>query len=238
MGIALTFTYQWKRCDVNGENCVDIAGAINQIYHPVTDDVASRLRVLVTATNSVGSSSALSSISAIITDNKANETDIARVFAHRKRVQVGKALEADTTRSLSLVYLGRANETDVANIVSNIVVGLIDQATETNTANPFTKFINIGEAFEIDTSTQLISVMGAASETDTANEIRVATIVDIIQISETNVSNTINYYKQIIIGQASETDQARALEGQGSNELTAQIGTYNSRAGKIEIGNY
>lgn len=40
-----TFTYQWSRCDVNGNSCVSIAGATAQKYPVTSTDVGSRLRV-------------------------------------------------------------------------------------------------------------------------------------------------------------------------------------------------
>ena len=54
----MTFTYQWQRCDANGLNCADIAGATGRTYLVQTPDVGNRLRVRVTATNSTGNSTA------------------------------------------------------------------------------------------------------------------------------------------------------------------------------------
>jgi hypothetical protein len=53
-------SYQWLRCDVDGENCLAIAGATNQTYLLATDDLGATLRVVVTATNAVGSVTATS----------------------------------------------------------------------------------------------------------------------------------------------------------------------------------
>lgn len=47
----MTFTYQWRRCDGQGANCIDITAATSSTYVPVTDDVGYRLRVVVTGTN-------------------------------------------------------------------------------------------------------------------------------------------------------------------------------------------
>ena len=56
---APTYTYQWQRCDSNGTNCVNIANnAAASNYLLVTADVGSRIRVMVTATNSAGTSGA------------------------------------------------------------------------------------------------------------------------------------------------------------------------------------
>jgi RTX calcium-binding nonapeptide repeat (4 copies)/WD40-like Beta Propeller Repeat len=56
----ITYGYQWRRCDSNGANCTDIAGATNTTYTPTSLDIGSRLRVAVTATNSFGAATAMS----------------------------------------------------------------------------------------------------------------------------------------------------------------------------------
>jgi hypothetical protein len=62
-----TFTYQWQRCDVNGLNCTDLAGATGVTYAVQTSDVGNRQRVRVTATNTTGSSTANSQPTAQVT---------------------------------------------------------------------------------------------------------------------------------------------------------------------------
>jgi hypothetical protein len=52
----LTYTYQWQRCDANGDNCQDIAGATGSHYTPTADDVTKTVRVVVTAANEAGTS--------------------------------------------------------------------------------------------------------------------------------------------------------------------------------------
>jgi glucose/arabinose dehydrogenase len=56
----LFLTYRWLRCDRGGESCAAIAEAISATYTPVPDDFGSTLRLEVTATNPVGSTSATS----------------------------------------------------------------------------------------------------------------------------------------------------------------------------------
>jgi alpha-tubulin suppressor-like RCC1 family protein len=62
-----TFVYQWRRCDGLGANCADISGASANTYALVTADAGLTIRVVVTATNSSGSSSATSAPTAVIT---------------------------------------------------------------------------------------------------------------------------------------------------------------------------
>lgn len=66
-GKPLTFAYQWRRCDAAGLNCVAIAGAASETYHPVTDDVGHSLKVVVTATSAAGSATATTAPTAAVT---------------------------------------------------------------------------------------------------------------------------------------------------------------------------
>ena len=63
---ASTFAYQWRRCDSGGGNCADISGATATTYTGTTADVGRTLRVVVTAGNRAGTTSATSAPSAIV----------------------------------------------------------------------------------------------------------------------------------------------------------------------------
>jgi hypothetical protein len=52
------FSYQWLRCDQNGNNCAAVAGATASSYGVRPEDSGKSLRVLVTAANSSGKASA------------------------------------------------------------------------------------------------------------------------------------------------------------------------------------
>lgn len=56
----ITFKYQWLRCDTNGASCSNIIGATGKTYTVSSVDVGNALRVRVRATNSAGSSTAVS----------------------------------------------------------------------------------------------------------------------------------------------------------------------------------
>jgi hypothetical protein len=62
-----TYTYQWRRCDSTGANCIDIPGAKAATYILTADDVGRTLRVRVTARNSLGSRSSTSVPSGVVT---------------------------------------------------------------------------------------------------------------------------------------------------------------------------
>ena len=65
-GAGSNYSFQWQRCDADGDNCVDIPGATTSAYTPGADDAGSRIRVVVTATNDEGSTAAVSAPSAIV----------------------------------------------------------------------------------------------------------------------------------------------------------------------------
>jgi hypothetical protein len=62
-----TYSYQWQRCASEAE-CVDIAGAVGKSYTVTRDDVGNRIRVIVTATNSAGVTSARSVPTEVVAD--------------------------------------------------------------------------------------------------------------------------------------------------------------------------
>jgi len=65
-GIPTKFAFQWQRCDKDGLNCVNVAGATSQSYGVRTADVDQTLRVKVTASNDYGSVSETSDRSPVV----------------------------------------------------------------------------------------------------------------------------------------------------------------------------
>jgi hypothetical protein len=63
---AVSFTYQWRRCDTGGASCANIVGATAKTYTLTSADVGNRLRVRVRASNSAGASTALSLATAVV----------------------------------------------------------------------------------------------------------------------------------------------------------------------------
>ena len=68
----LSFTYQWVRCGADGglsdgSNCTPTSGATSSTYTLTTDDVGQRIRIRITASNSLGTQSAASNASAPVT---------------------------------------------------------------------------------------------------------------------------------------------------------------------------
>ena len=91
-GGTLTYSYQWERCGESGEGCSVISGATASTYTLAEADVASTLRVLVTATGESGSTTAPSAATAAI-----SPTTLVKVVAPSVTgtYEVGRALSAD-----------------------------------------------------------------------------------------------------------------------------------------------
>jgi hypothetical protein len=60
----IAYAYLWQRCDADGSGCVAIAGATATQYVAAADDLSRRLRVQVTARNTLGTATATSNATA------------------------------------------------------------------------------------------------------------------------------------------------------------------------------
>ncbi len=76
---ASTFSYQWQSCDVNGNNCADIAGATGKTYGVRTTDTGHELLVRVKASNRVGSTTADSDRTVPVTVSTQTTTTVVTV---------------------------------------------------------------------------------------------------------------------------------------------------------------
>ena len=65
-GSPTSFSYQWERCDVNGQNCWAVTWANTATNRLRAGDVGLRLRVVVTASNAGGPSSAASAVTDVV----------------------------------------------------------------------------------------------------------------------------------------------------------------------------
>jgi len=66
-----SFKYQWQRCSGTGTDCAGIPSATNQSFTPGSADVDHRLRVVVTAVNADGQSSATSAATDVVSGGDA-----------------------------------------------------------------------------------------------------------------------------------------------------------------------
>lgn len=63
----LSYTYTWLRCDASGADCTGIPNVAGKLYKLKVDDAGSTIEFLVTSRNAVGSSSATSDPTDVIT---------------------------------------------------------------------------------------------------------------------------------------------------------------------------
>jgi hypothetical protein len=87
---APTFSYQWQDCDSGGNNCTPIQGATGSSYTIQSSDVGSTLEVVVTGSNSAGSSQATSAPTSMVLQAPAN----SQVPQISGTVSVGQQLQA------------------------------------------------------------------------------------------------------------------------------------------------
>jgi hypothetical protein len=67
-GGVTSYTYQWQRCDQNGQACLNVSGATSKTYGVRSDDVGSTLRALVTAHNTAGRTTVSTDRTAVVQD--------------------------------------------------------------------------------------------------------------------------------------------------------------------------
>jgi len=95
-GSPTDFDYQWQRCNREGESCGDIAGQTSKTYDAREADVGNTVRVVVTAQNADGKTSANSQPSDVISGDAAPRS-IERPSVSGKP-EVGETLIADPGR--------------------------------------------------------------------------------------------------------------------------------------------
>src|SRR5205085_583573 len=107
----ISFAYQWRRCDTSGGSCVESAAAFPYTTLVRSADVGSTLRVAVTGSNSVGSSSASSAQTAVVAAAPVapSNTSLPTVSG---LAQAGQVLSADPgswsgTQPISFAYQWR-----------------------------------------------------------------------------------------------------------------------------------
>jgi hypothetical protein len=103
-GGPLTYSYQWLLCNAKGEECADSAEAAAATLSLVSGDVGKTVRVAVTATNSAGSTTALSEASSPVAALLPSNTDLPSVIGSLLDGQVLKAFTGGWTGSTPLSY--------------------------------------------------------------------------------------------------------------------------------------
>src|SRR6266536_1494154 len=92
-GSPTSFTYQWQRCNRDGDSCGNIASQIAKTYKLADADVGNTVRVIVTAKNADGSTAENSKPSDVIAGDAAPRA-LQRPSISGK-AEVGETLTAD-----------------------------------------------------------------------------------------------------------------------------------------------
>ena len=64
----ISYSYRWLRCKYSGGECLKVSGGASRNYRVGSDDIGRKLRFNVTARNSLGSSTVISTESAVVTE--------------------------------------------------------------------------------------------------------------------------------------------------------------------------
>jgi hypothetical protein len=72
----ISYHYQWQKCNAEGVSCSNISGATASTFKTTSEDVGGTLRVVVTATNSEGSSKVTSPAGDVIVAQAAPEAHV------------------------------------------------------------------------------------------------------------------------------------------------------------------
>jgi hypothetical protein len=107
-GNPVSFAYQWQRCDIDGSNCFDVAGATGKTYGVRLADLGFRLRVEVTARNSEGIGTAISALTAVVapTTRITNKRPTLRILSVRffgPRVYARFRICDDSFKNLTII---------------------------------------------------------------------------------------------------------------------------------------
>jgi hypothetical protein len=99
----ITFTFQWLRCNRGGEGCSSITGATAENYTVAGNDVGRTLRVRVTGRNSVGTDTATSEETAVVTQGTARSVPAASVPDDERLIVSGVSFSPNPVRSRNQV---------------------------------------------------------------------------------------------------------------------------------------
>jgi hypothetical protein len=153
-GSPLAFAYKWQDCDTAGANCANITGATSSIYTLGSSDVNHTVRVIVTATNEGGSTSATSAPTATVAAQSSGGGGEACTITISSLSQVNSSLKAGavvclaagTYGAVSITVSPSSNATLTAAPGAHVVVGGVNIAGSNLTVSQLhsTGPINVG----------------------------------------------------------------------------------------------
>ncbi len=135
-GTSPTYSYQWQLCNSSWASCSNVSGATASVLSLVSADVGSTVRMVVTATNSAGSTSATSEPSGLIAALLPKNTALPSITGLLKIAQLLTAVTGTWTGTAPITYsyqwelcnlLGKGECKPIAGATgSTYVVALLD----------------------------------------------------------------------------------------------------------------
>jgi thermitase len=105
----MTYAYQWQRCDSSGASCAAVAGATSSNYTLSSADVGSTVRASVTASNSYGSASAVSSSTGVVAAPPTTTTATFSGSLNRKQTSASYAVTVGTGSANASLSFAKAS---------------------------------------------------------------------------------------------------------------------------------
>jgi hypothetical protein len=138
-GPATTYAYPWDRCNSSGAACSAIGTATTQRYIPVTTDIGSTLRVVVTATNKNGSAVAASPATTSV-DASTSSTPAATTSAGSTTTSATTTVPSSTTTSTTAAPSSTTTSTTTTTPTTTTTAPTTTTTptTSTTTTVPFT----------------------------------------------------------------------------------------------------
>ncbi|HEX7610808.1 MAG TPA: IPT/TIG domain-containing protein, partial [Solirubrobacteraceae bacterium] len=100
----ISYGYRWKQCNAAGESCKEISGASASALSLISGEVGSTMRVVVTATNSAGSTSATSAPTGLVSALLPSNTTAPSVAGVLQTGQLLTALTGTWAGTPSITY--------------------------------------------------------------------------------------------------------------------------------------
>ena len=160
---ALSYSYQWKRCNEHGESCGTISEAAESSYTPSSADVGHTLEVVVTATGTAGTESATSTTTPVIVSSAiAPENLFAPTI--EGNLTSGETLTAQAGTWLSTEALSYAYQWQICSATGE---ECLDAEGATASTYPLTE-ADVGSTLRVIVTAS--NTLGTASATSEASE--------------------------------------------------------------------
>jgi uncharacterized protein YukE len=125
---SISYGYQWQACNVAGEACKDIGGAVESTLKLASGLVGSTVRVVVTATNSAGSTSTPSAASGLIAALLPSNSAVPTVSGLLKDGQLLSATTGTWSGTPSISYAYQWQVCNAAGEACKDIVGAVESA--------------------------------------------------------------------------------------------------------------